>query len=119
MIDHATESLKELLYRAISLMLPRARRVIAMTATRTLLPVDGQVLTSWIGPHFFLVRFIERFDVDCVFDVGANRRQFKTMVREVIGFYGPIIPFEPLPVLAGGLRRRARSALLVHRGSCA
>jgi len=47
-----------------------------------------------------LKRFFEHFAVDCVFDVGANTGQYRDLVRNQIGFVGPIISFEPVPELA-------------------
>ena len=46
-----------------------------------------------------LHRAIREFEVDCIFDVGANVGQFCKLLREA-GFHGPIISFEPIPALA-------------------
>lgn len=43
-----------------------------------------------------LSRFFSEFQVDCVFDVGANTGQYATRLRQ-IGFHGFIISFEPNP----------------------
>jgi FkbM family methyltransferase len=51
-----------------------------------------------------LRRFFTRFGVDCVFDVGANRGQYATMLREHVGYRGPIVSYEPIPELADELR---------------
>lgn len=53
-----------------------------------------------------LRRFLNHFEVDCIFDVGANAGQYAKMVR-ALGFAGPIISYEPIPALAGNLRRMA------------
>jgi FkbM family methyltransferase len=50
-----------------------------------------------------LKRFFSHFNVDCVFDVGANRGQYRSLVRDRIGFKGPIISFEPVPSLVSEL----------------
>src|SRR6516225_7101905 len=50
-----------------------------------------------------LRRFFSYFGVDCVFDVGANRGQYASMLRD-IGFRGPIISYEPIPSMAETLR---------------
>ncbi|MDB5482522.1 MAG: methyltransferase FkbM family [Caulobacteraceae bacterium] len=55
-----------------------------------------------------LRRFFGEFEVDCVFDVGANAGQYAGLLRE-IGFRGPIISFEPIPELAEKLVQAARS----------
>jgi FkbM family methyltransferase len=47
----------------------------------------------------------QEFQVDCLFDVGANEGQYAEMVRAETGYTGPIVSFEPVPrahhVLAG------------------
>lgn len=45
-----------------------------------------------------LSRLLERYQPDCVFDVGANDGGFARMLRN-IGYQGWIVSFEPLPSL--------------------
>ncbi len=45
------------------------------------------------------------FNVDCVFDVGANEGQYASMLRQDVNFLGKIISFEPIPELAETLRQ--------------
>lgn len=66
-----------------------------------------------------LRRFFKHFGVDCVFDVGANVGQYATHIREVVGFTGPIISFEPIPELAATLREKAARDPQWHIESCA
>jgi FkbM family methyltransferase len=54
-----------------------------------------------------LRRFFAVYDVDCVFDVGANRGQYATMLRRQVGYRGRIISFEPDPATADMLRETA------------
>ena len=54
-----------------------------------------------------LKRFFERYQVDCVFDVGANVGQYGLMLRERVGYRGPIVSFEPVPSAANILHARA------------
>ncbi len=54
-----------------------------------------------------LRRFLSAFAVDCVFDVGANRGQYATMLRKDAGFKGTIMSFEPNPDIFPDLARRA------------
>ena len=55
-----------------------------------------------------LQRLLSHFDVDCVFDVGANTGQYATMLRQKAGFKGRIISFEPIPEAAAAIRLKAR-----------
>lgn len=56
-----------------------------------------------------LQRLLRHFDVDCVFDVGANTGQYATMLRRKAGFGGRIISFEPIPEAAGAVRKKAKA----------
>ncbi|EPR16685.1 FkbM family methyltransferase [Sphingobium indicum IP26] len=56
-----------------------------------------------------LRRFLGAFAVDCVFDVGANRGQYATMLRRDAGFGGTILSFEPNPDIFSELERNASS----------
>ena len=51
-----------------------------------------------------LRNFIAYFDVDCIFDVGANRGQYGQRLRDAIGFDGHIVSFEPIPECAAHIR---------------
>lgn len=51
-----------------------------------------------------LRQFFAHFRVDCVFDVGANAGQYATMIRNDVGFQGPIISYEPIPEMVERLR---------------
>lgn len=55
-----------------------------------------------------LQRLLSHFDVDCVFDVGANTGQYATMLRRKASFKGRIISFEPIPEAAAQIRRRTQ-----------
>lgn len=55
-----------------------------------------------------LKRFLNEFNIDCVFDVGANEGQYVTMLRE-IGYKGTIISFEPIPNAVEILRNKSIS----------
>ncbi len=57
----------------------------------------------WERRH--LARLLGHYDVDCVFDVGANYGQYARMLRTKVGFKGLIVSFEPLPDAAAELRR--------------
>jgi FkbM family methyltransferase len=48
----------------------------------------------------FLKKFIAHFEVDCIFDVGANEGQYALQLLNKVNFRGRIISFEPTPSLA-------------------
>jgi len=63
-----------------------------------------------IGPLFeedHLTRFMTEFEVDCVFDVGANEGQYAEMLRRRANYKGAIISFEPTPALVDRLKIKA------------
>ena len=57
----------------------------------------------------YLQRFFKAFDIDCVFDIGANAGQYARMLRKKVGFQGLIISFEPIPRLAEKLITESES----------
>jgi FkbM family methyltransferase len=91
--------------------------VVTMSTRRTIANLFERVIGARIvhalniGPVFeeeHLRRFFRHFEVDCVFDVGANAGQYATMIRKRAGYRGPIISFEPNPQVAAKLREKAR-----------
>jgi FkbM family methyltransferase len=62
-----------------------------------------------IFEQIHLQRFFKYFNVDCVFDVGANTGQYATMLRRQVGYKGPIISFEPIPDTFKILQNKSRS----------
>ena len=67
----------------------------------------------------FLRKFLRSFDIDCVFDVGANRGQYATRLLRQVGFRGHVISFEPTPGLAEILRTAAKGWPQWHVEECA
>ena len=59
--------------------------------------------------EIYLKRLLEYYDVDCVFDVGANYGQYASMLREKINYKGHIISFEPIPDAAIKLRELSKN----------
>ena len=65
------------------------------------------------GRHFqypeirALQQMVAGFDIDCIFDVGANQGQYATLLRKDVGFRGTILSFEPNPDALAILRRKA------------
>ena len=54
-----------------------------------------------------LKKLLSHFDVDCVFDVGANTGQYAAMLRRQAGYKGRIVSFEPIPEAAAKVRLKA------------
>lgn len=52
--------------------------------------------------------------IDCVFDVGANKGQFRNFLRNDVGYKGLILSFEPLKHLVELCRDRAKSDPMWH-----
>ena len=61
-----------------------------------LLGFDLHRISTSTNSNFQLLKSLERFSVDFVFDIGANTGQFALELRSV-GFKGRIVSFEPLP----------------------
>jgi len=73
-------------------------------APRRELDRETRELRQLAGRHVAWV--LERYRVDCVLDVGANRGQFATGLRE-LGYGGHIVSVEPVPRFADALDRAA------------
>lgn len=50
----------------------------------------------------------ERHGIDAVIDVGGNLGQYHDLIRNEVGFKGPIVTFEPVSKYVRGLEERAR-----------
>lgn len=74
---------------------------------------DGQFIAPHEIPLAFerahLQKLFSLLKVDAVFDVGANRGQYAQMLREIVGFDGTIISYEPNPGCAEVLRATAET----------
>lgn len=55
-----------------------------------------------------LVTVFERYSISTVFDVGANKGQYRDFLRNRVGFRGTIHSFEPQPNLVERIRQRAQ-----------
>jgi len=66
-----------------------------MAKAASLRVYDHRKLFMWHEINH-LKRFVDEFEVDCIFDIGANRGQYASMLRKQVGFKGAIISFEPI-----------------------
>lgn len=99
--------------RSISQFVPKWIRRLAPWNARHLRLVDMRWLPPlWEQKH--LATAFQMYDVDCVFDVGANYGQYATMLRRDVGYKGLIISFEPIPRAVDALQEKARHDGLWH-----
>ena len=60
-----------------------------------------------VSKYMYISSLLDRFQIDLVFDVGANTGQFATSMRE-IGYSGEIISFEPVREQFEALQAKAK-----------
>lgn len=85
---------------------------------RNLRVIDQRhIYKYWEIEH--LKKIVSHYQVDCIFDVGANYGQYATMLRKHVGFKGLIISFEPIPDAATHLRKISRNDSQWHVEECA
>lgn len=82
-------------------------------AAARILNNQGYSLTpEWKVQQLGLVRHLSKLfetcEIDCVLDVGANTGQYYALLRDDIGFKGPIISFEPIAENVELLRHQAQ-----------
>lgn len=72
-------------------------------------PRDMMKTYGALGHVRHLHKLVNELQIDCVFDVGANKGQFRDLLRNEVGFKGTIISFEPLPDLQAYLMERSKA----------
>jgi FkbM family methyltransferase len=90
-----------------------SKRLVKATVAAIARRAGFAVIPQWKANEFPLAihlrRIFREFGIDYVIDVGANRGQYRDLLRQEIGYSGPIISFEPLPELAHLLQSRAET----------
>ena len=70
-------------------------------------------LPEWRLDTYFLAKRLKKiisiYEIDCVFDVGANVGQYHDFLRDLVEYEGLIISFEPDPENFAKLRERTES----------
>ena len=61
----------------------------------------------WEQEH--LKKIFNKYEIDCVFDVGANLGQYAQMLRKNTNYKGLIISFEPIPNAALILKEKSKN----------
>lgn len=56
----------------------------------------------------YLIKIIDRYKIDCIFDIGANTGQFGIFLIKQVGFKGKIISFEPAKKCFEELEKNAK-----------
>lgn len=96
-----TNRSKKWIQLLLSLMSTKSKKIIAQEC------IPFLEFDTW--EQIQLRKVIEHFNVDCIFDVGANDGQYATMLREKIGFQGTIVSFEPIPKAAQKVRELSKN----------
>lgn len=70
--------------------------------------IVAQPLLHTVPEQEHLKKLIRLFEIDCIFDVGANNGQYAQMLRDHVRYTGHIVSFEPIPDCAAHLRELSR-----------
>lgn len=76
----------------------------SVLVSRRKLPLDKALFHYMTAEH--VADILRRYGVNCVFDVGAHKGQYASMLRQA-GYQGHIVSFEPVPQAYEALRSRA------------
>jgi FkbM family methyltransferase len=92
-------------------MHPSQRRTLAQRVRARLARTLDWRLVRWMRlgdaqQAWYMRRLFALLDVDLVVDVGGNLGQYATLVRERVGYRGPLLTVEPIPAMGQALRRR-------------
>lgn len=84
-----------------------AKRIINRIVSRA----GYSIIANWRLEHLeqanYLRRLFPSLQIDCVVDVGANIGQYRSFLRNEVGFNGHIVSFEPVPQNVEALKKKA------------
>jgi FkbM family methyltransferase len=68
-------------------------------------------LVRWMGlgdtqQAWYLKKLFALLEIDLVIDVGGNLGQYASLLRDRVGYRGPLITVEPIPQMAAALQQR-------------
>ncbi len=85
--------------------------------------IGCELVPRWRVDRLSLARHLaaifEKYQVDVVFDVGANQGQYYEFLREDVRYRGLVVSFEPIPELAARLTARAARTARWQVQNCA
>lgn len=86
--------------------------ILGKVAKQCLFKLGYEIMPAWRMENLDLATHLRELfkllDIKCVFDVGANRGQYKDFLRNHVGYQGLVLSFEPVSSLAAHLAEKAK-----------
>lgn len=81
--------------------MPMMTRLAKSVLETAIAKLDATVIANWrlskYSQEQYMRKLIENFEIDLIFDVGANAGQYASFLRSAVGFTGMIVSYEPDP----------------------